>query len=119
MNKYLFIFSMSFIAIALNSIEAQSTSSLTVQEYMQQLRKAEDEFRNYLPKIELLEDEYADDPEFLIGSALLYEKYYTSKVEAEKIDKYWERVLSIDPNHKIALATKIRKNVITNKKYRF
>jgi len=108
MNKYLFIFSMSFIVIALNNIEAQDTATLTYEEYIKEWRAAEDEFRNYLPKIELLEDEYADDPEFLIGSALLYEKYYTSKVEAEKIDKYWERVLSIDPNNKVALATTIR-----------
>jgi len=44
---------------------------------MKALMSAEDEFHNYLSKIELLEDKYSNDPEFLIGSALLYKRYYT------------------------------------------
>jgi hypothetical protein len=108
MNKYYIIFSMFIIAIVNNSIKAQDIATINYEEYIKESKAAEDEFRNYLPKIERLENKHTNDPEFLIGSALLYERYANSKETGEKIKKYWERVFIIDPNNKVALATKIR-----------
>ena len=107
MNKYL-IFFIFYTLTTLNSVKAQDTSQLTEEKFFKQLVQIEDEFHNYLPKIELLENQYANDPDFLIGSALLYSKYGNSEVVVEKSDQQWERIFSFDPNNKVALAITVK-----------
>jgi hypothetical protein len=100
----------TFIIVFFQSNILANSASISEEEYNKQYKNAQDEFLNYLPKIELLEEKYADDPEFLLGSAILYTQYANTERMVKKIDKQWERILSSDPNNKAALATVTIKN---------
>jgi hypothetical protein len=81
-------------------------STLTEEEYTRQRMKAEEYLRNLLPEMEVLENKYANDVEIQMGLAILYKRNHTGSANwIEKIEGQWEKVISLDPGNKIALAT--------------
>ena len=81
------------------------TENLSKAEFVRQSKTAENEIRIFLPRLKLLENNYADDAEIQLGLGILYAKYAISKSFEEKAEQQWQRVLRIHPGNRPALAT--------------
>ncbi len=99
------------ILIILNSMLAQSNiidqnSVLIEEDFRRKVKASQTEIYNLLPEMKLLEKEYATDVDIQLGLAILYKRYPDGSANIEeKIKRQWEKVLSLDPSNKIALAT--------------
>jgi tetratricopeptide (TPR) repeat protein len=79
-----------------------SVAEVETKTYMQQARLAEDELRQFLPKLRFLEDKYPNDTEIQLGLGILYSQYATSPDFSAKAQEQYNKVLKIDPNNRPA-----------------
>jgi len=94
------------VFIACAGLASQTpTEKPATAEFARKREIARKELLKFLPKLELLEDRYANDAEVQLGLGVLYARYATSEQIAEKAEEQWQRVLTLDPNHRPAWAT--------------
>jgi tetratricopeptide (TPR) repeat protein len=70
--------------------------------FLQQISIAENKIRQFLPRLQFLEDKYPNDTEIQLGLGVIYSKYATSPDFSAKAEEQYKKVLKIDPNNRPA-----------------
>ena len=93
--------------ILLVSVALLVQSALNVRADLTLETKEEQKVREFLPQLDALEQKYSTDSEIQLGLAYIYTKFGGSTTIPSK--ERFEKVLTIDPDNRAALATLSRK----------
>jgi hypothetical protein len=65
-------------------------------------REAQNKLREFVPKLSLIEEKYTDDPQMILGLAMIYSSYSPTPEFSEKAVQLYRKAVKLSPDNKCA-----------------